>query len=292
MGNNQAGATAGRAATRVVALVGPAGTGKTSLAEALLFSSGATSRQGSVEAGSSVGDASPEARARGGSTEINLMHFDYMGDHFALVDLPGGTGFAADGLAALQSADLALVVIDPAPERAMLAEPVLRRLDDLGVPHAIFVNKIEHARAGTIHSLISELQPMSREPLALRQIPIREGGQVVGAVDLISERAWKYREGQPSVLVEMPSSETDREAEARSALLEHMSEYDDHLLEDLIEDHEPAKAGRCRGFPCPEPQAPRKMHLPARPDQRRRAGRDAGRWRCRRPVGAWRQVRP
>ena len=81
--------------TRAIALVGPAGTGKTSLAEALLFASGAIPRQGSVDAGTSVGDASPEARARGGSTEMNLMHFDYLGDHYALVDMPGGVGFAA-----------------------------------------------------------------------------------------------------------------------------------------------------------------------------------------------------
>ncbi|MCB2056673.1 MAG: elongation factor G [Novosphingobium sp.] len=242
MGNNQAGATAGRAATRVVALVGPAGTGKTSLAEALLFSSGATSRQGSVEAGSSVGDASPEARARGGSTEINLMHFDYMGDHFALVELPGGTGFAADGLAALQSADLALVVIDPAPERAMLAEPVLRRLDDLGVPHAIFVNKIEHARAGTIHSLISELQPMSREPLALRQIPIREGDQVTGYVDLALERAYRYRPGKESERVEIPGELAALEKEDRTHLLETLADFDDALMEALLMDEVPDRA--------------------------------------------------
>jgi ATPase subunit of ABC transporter with duplicated ATPase domains len=74
--------------TRAIALVGPAGTGKTSLAEALLFASGAITRQGSVEAGTTVGDASPEARARRGSTEINLMHFDYLGDRFALIDVP------------------------------------------------------------------------------------------------------------------------------------------------------------------------------------------------------------
>jgi len=242
MGNNQAGATAGRAATRVVALVGPAGTGKTSLAEALLFASGATSRQGSVEAGSSVGDASPEARARGGSTEINLMHFDYMGDRFALVDLPGGTGFAADGLAALQSADLALVVIDPVPERAMLAEPVLRRLDDLGVPHAIFVNKIEHARAGTIHSLISELQPMSREPLALRQIPIREGDQVTGYVDLALERAYRYRPGKESERVEIPGDLAALEKEDRTHLLETLADFDDALMEALLMDEVPGQA--------------------------------------------------
>ena len=181
MGNNNpkgttSGNSGGERPTRAVAILGPAGTGKTSLAEALLFASGAITRQGSVEAGTSVGDASPEARARRGSTEINLMHFDYMGDRFAIVDMPGGAGFAADGLGALPSVDMALVVIDPDPARAGLAEPMLRRLDELGVPHAIFVNKIEAARAGAVRDLIADLQPMSREPLALRQIPIREGG--------------------------------------------------------------------------------------------------------------------
>src|SRR4051812_4209632 len=70
--------------TRTIALVGPGGAGKTSLAEALLFAAGAIDRQGSVDAGTSVGDASAEARARGGSTELNLMHFNFMGDRFAI----------------------------------------------------------------------------------------------------------------------------------------------------------------------------------------------------------------
>ena len=72
--------------TRAIALVGPAGAGKTSLAEALLFAAGATDRHGSVANGSSIGDSSPEARSRGGSTELNLYNFDYLGDHFAIVD--------------------------------------------------------------------------------------------------------------------------------------------------------------------------------------------------------------
>jgi len=242
MGNTQSGTTTGRAVTRAVALVGPVGTGKTSLAEALLFASGAINRQGTVEAGSTVGDASPEARARGGSTELNLMHFDYLGDRFALIDTPGGAGFATDGLAALQSVDLALVVIDPAPERAALAEPVLRRLDELGLPHVIVVNKIEHARAGTVHALITELQPMSREPLALRQIPIREGDAVVGYVDLALERAYRYRPGKESERVEIPGEITALEQQDRSHLLETLADFDDALMEALLMDEAPNQA--------------------------------------------------
>ncbi|MBX9644603.1 MAG: elongation factor G [Novosphingobium sp.] len=244
MGSTQNGQANGSAATRAVALVGPAGTGKTSLAEALLFASGAINRQGSVEQGNTVGDASPEARSRGGSTEINLTHFNYMGDRFALIDVPGGAGFAADGLAALQSADMALVVIDPAPERAGLAEPMLRQLDELGVPHAIFVNKIEHARAGAIRELIGELQPMSREPLALRQIPIRAkdgqgGDSVTGYVDLALERAYRYRPGRESERVEIPGELLEREKEERTHLLETLADFDDQLLEALLMDEQP-----------------------------------------------------
>ena len=241
------GSAGGSAATRAVALVGPAGTGKTSLAEALLFASGSINRQGSVEAGNTVGDTSAEARARGGSTELNLLHFDYLGDHFALIDVPGGAGFAADGLAALQSADLAVVVIDPAPERAGLAEPILRQLDELGVPHAIFVNKIEQARAGAIRDLIGELQPMSREPLVLRQIPIRaksEQGaeQVTGYVDLALERAYRYRPGKASERVEIPGDVLPREREERTHLLETLADFDDALLEALLMDEAPDQA--------------------------------------------------
>jgi elongation factor G len=243
MGNDTTKGNAnGNRPTRAVALVGPAGTGKTSLAEALLFASGAINRQGSVEAGTTVGDASPEARARRGSTEINLMHFDYLGDRFALIDMPGGTGFAADGLAALQSADMALVVIDPAPERAALAEPMLRRLDELGVPHAVFVNKIENARAGAIRDLIAELQPMSAEPLALRQIPIREGEHVTGYVDLALERGYRYRPGKESERVDIPGELLEREQEERTHLLETLADFDDTLLEALLMDETPEPA--------------------------------------------------
>ncbi len=247
MVTKQQGSASGSAATRAVALVGPAGTGKTSLAEALLFASGSINRQGCVEAGNTVGDSSAEARARGGSTELNLLHFDYLGDHFALIDVPGGAGFAADGLAALQSVDLAVVVIDPAPERAGLAEPILRQLDELGIPHAIFVNKIEQARAGAIRELIAELQPLSREPLALRQIPIRavtEQGaeQVTGYVDLALERAYRYRPGKQSERVEMPGEVLEREQAERTHLLETLADFDDALLEALLLDKAPEQA--------------------------------------------------
>jgi elongation factor G len=104
--------------TRVIALVGPAGAGKTSLAEAMLFAAGTTDRLGSTANGSSIGDSSPEARQRGGSTELNLYNFQYLGEEFAILDVPGSVGFAADGARAIAIADVAIVVVDPDPARA------------------------------------------------------------------------------------------------------------------------------------------------------------------------------
>jgi elongation factor G len=234
--NSARGTTKG---VRAVALVGPAGAGKTSLAEAMLFASGAINRLGSVEAGTTVGDASPEARARRGSTEINLTRFDYLGDKFSIIDTPGSVGFAADGLAALGSADMAVVVVDPEPERATLAEPILRRLDALGIPHAVFVNKIDNAR-GRIRDLLEMMQPMSGAPLVARQIPIREGEAITGFVDIALERAHRYVPGKESERIDIPADLAEREASERFHMLETLSDHDDELLETLLMDETPS----------------------------------------------------
>jgi elongation factor G len=224
--------------TRVIALVGPAGAGKTSLAEAMLFAAGATDRLGSTANGSSIGDSSPESRQRGGSTELNLYNFDYLGDSFALLDCPGSVGFSADGIRALAVADVAIVVVDPDPARAPLAAPALRALDELGIPHLIFVNRIDQAH-GRVRDLLSALQPMSVSPLIARQIPIWDGEKVSGFVDLALERAFKYRPSQESERIEIPTELQEREIEARTHMLEQLADHDDELLEQLLMDQTP-----------------------------------------------------
>src|SRR6476661_6481295 len=226
--------------TRVIALVGPAGAGKTSLAEAMLFAAGASDRLGSTANGSSTGDSSPESRQRGGSTELNLYNFEYLGDQFAVLDSPGSVGFAADGARALAVADIAIVVVDPDPARAPLAAPALRALDELGVPHLIFVNRIDQAH-GRIRDLLTALQPMSVSPLIARQVPIREGEKISGFVDLALEYAFKYRPGQESERIEIPADLHEREAEARTHMLEQLADHDDELLEQLLMDEEPSR---------------------------------------------------
>ena len=226
--------------TRVIALVGPAGAGKTSLAEAMLFAAGASDRLGSTANGSSIGDSSPEARQRGGSTELNLYNFKYLDDEFALIDAPGSIGFAADGARGIAAADMAIVVVDPDPGRAPLAAPALRTLDELGIPHLIFVNRIDQAH-GRIRDLLSALQPVSVSPLIARQLPIREGEKVTGFVDLALERAYHYVPGKESERIEIPDDLQQREKEARTQLLEHLADHDDELLEQLLMDQVPTQ---------------------------------------------------
>jgi elongation factor G len=224
--------------TRVIALVGPAGAGKTSLAEALLFASKTTDRQGSVANKSSIGDSCEEARSRGGSTETNLYNFTYLGDKYAIVDAPGSIGFAADAARGVAIADVAIVVVDPDPTRAALAAPALRMLDELGIPHLLFVNRIDQAH-GRIRDLLTALQPMSVSPLIARQIPIRDGEKVTGFVDVALERAYHYAPGKEDEPIALPDELAEREAQARTQLLEQLADHDDNLLEQLLMDQVP-----------------------------------------------------
>src|SRR5437762_6751335 len=204
----------------------------------MLFAAGTSDRLGSTANGSSIGDSSPESRQRGGSTELNLYNFEYLGDSFAILDCPGSVGFSADGARALAIADVAIVVVDPDPARAPLAAPALRALDELGIPHLIFVNRIDQAH-GRVRDLLSALQPMSVSPLIARQIPIWDGEKVSGFVDLALEYAFKYRAGKESERIEIPAELHDREIEARTHMLEQLADHDDELLEQLLMDETP-----------------------------------------------------
>jgi elongation factor G len=130
-------------------------------------------------------------------------------------------------------------VVDPDATRAALVEPFLRRIDELGLPHAIFVNKVDNARAGSVREVLEALQPMSREPLALRQFPIREGEAIVGYVDVALERAYRYRPGKESECIAIPVELTAREKEERQKLLETLADFDDELMEALLMDEVP-----------------------------------------------------
>jgi elongation factor G len=236
----------GSGAHRVVALCGPYLSGKTSLLESILYATGAIGRRGSTRAGTSVGDGSVEARKRSMSTELNIASVDYLGDQWTFLDAPGSIELQHDTLAALAVCDAAVVICEPSPERVVALAPLLKYIEDNQIPHLLFVNKIDSAE-GRVRDMLAALQTVSTRKLVLRQVPIRRptadgGEETVGYVDLVSERAYRYRSSGASDLIEMPAEILPRENEARREMLETLSEFDDQLLEQLIEDVAPEKS--------------------------------------------------
>ena len=205
--------------TRTVAVLGAANTGKSTLVD----------RFCAIE-----GQPHPAA----GPGEARIAAFTHLGERWQAIDAPGSVEFLHIAAAALTAADVAVVCVSPDPEAAALAAPYLRAVEAAGAPCLLFVNRIDEAHA-RMRDLVAALQDYASHPILLRQIPIRDGERITGAVDLVSERAWSYREGAPSQLIELPAGTADREHEARDALLESLSEHDDHLLEELIEDRVP-----------------------------------------------------
>jgi elongation factor G len=224
---------------RCAVLVGPYTSGKTTLLEAMLHTAGAIHRRGSIAEGNTVGDSSPEARARQMGVEPNFAHAEYLGEQWSFIDCPGSVELSQESRYALMAADVAVVVAEPEPERALTLAPIFRFLEDYQIPHMLFVNKMEKSNA-RVKDLLEALQAVSPSPLVLRQVPIRDGEEVTGFVDLVSERAYRYQEGKTSDLIEMPETVKDREGEARQEMLESLADFDDELLEQLLEDKIPA----------------------------------------------------
>ncbi|HUH49866.1 MAG TPA: elongation factor G [Mycoplana sp.] len=207
---------------RCFAVMGPSQTGKSTLVDKLAALEG-TARKATSPYG------------------LNLCQFEFGGEPWCALDAPGSIESLAHAQQTLLASDACILCVSPAPEEAVLAAPYFRVIEASGTPCIIFINRIDEPR-GRIRDVIAALQDYASHTLVLRQIPIREGEKIVGAVDLISERAWRYREGQTSSLVGIPQDLTEQEHEARTGLLEQLSEFDDWLLEELIEDRQPDSA--------------------------------------------------
>jgi len=225
---------------RLIAIVGPFQSGKTSLLEGLLARGGGAARQGSVRDGTSIGDSSPEARTHAMSVEPNIAHVDYMGDRLTFFDCPGSVEFLHDMRRVLPACDAAVVVCEADPRKVPALQVILRELEELKIPRFLFLNKIDLA-AGGVREALALLQPASRTPLLLRQIPLWEKGVATGFVDLALERAFIYREAAPSEVVEMPAGVATDEKKARYSMLERLADYDDSLMEQLLSDIEPPR---------------------------------------------------
>src|SRR5476651_946087 len=209
---------------RCIALVGPFQSGKTTLLEAILARTGAIPRQGAVDTGSSVGDASKEARQHKMSVEATFATANFMGDNYTFIDCPGSIEFIHDMRAALPAIHAAVVVCEADEKKVPQLQLILRELEDQNIPHFLFLNKIDKADK-RVRETLKLLQPASRVPLLLRQIPIWHGEIVSGFVDLALERAHVYKEHATSEVIELTGEDKNREKEARFTMLEKRASF-------------------------------------------------------------------
>ena len=214
---------------RSVALVGPQGSGKSALFDSLLEAAGMVVKR----------PANP--RNRPPTNAIRVAQCTYLDEAWSVLDCPGSIEFAHETRAALAVVDIAIVVCEPDPARAAAAAPLLRVLGEQRVPHIVLINKID-TFDGSAADIVAALQGYAAAPLVLRQMPIVENGRIGGYVDLMSERAYRYREGQASELIRIPGEVMTEEATARGRLIETLADRDDALLEKILEDIHPTPA--------------------------------------------------
>ncbi|MBV8983981.1 MAG: elongation factor G [Acidimicrobiia bacterium] len=220
---------------RNVALVGHGGAGKTSLAEALLFCSGAINRHGRVEDGTTTTDFDPEEIKRGISLSMALAPLEHAGHKLNVLDVPGYADFVGDLYAALRVADLAVFVVSAVEGVEVQTEAAWRIAADLGVPRMIYLNKLDRERA-SFQRTLDDLREKFGVGVAPLELPIGEETAFHGVADLLSDTAFLYDgDSGKSTQGEIPDDMADLEHQVHDNLVEGIVVADDDLMERDLE---------------------------------------------------------
>ncbi|HSL25127.1 MAG TPA: elongation factor G, partial [Acidimicrobiia bacterium] len=221
---------------RNVALVGHGGSGKTSLAEALLFVAGITTRQGSVEQGSAVLDFEPEEHDRKISLGLAVATVEWQGHRINLIDTPGYADFSGDARAALRAADLALFVVSGVDGVEVQTEILWRAAEEEGIPRAVMITKLDRERS-SFPRVLGQLRDIFGKRIAPVQVPIGTEADLKGVVRIVSGKAFIYGPNdRVGTVADSPPPETaELVASTREALIESVVETDDQLMERYFE---------------------------------------------------------
>ena len=223
---------------RNVALIGHTGTGKTTLAEALLYRAGLVARVGTVEEGTTVTDYQPEEKARSISTSIALAPIEWNGYKINIIDTPGMADFEGEVAAALSAVDLAVFVVSASDGVEPNTEHYWRLAAELGVPRMIFINKLDRENA-SFDEILAELRSTLGTGVAPIELPIGAGAGFHGVADLFRDTAYIYDSGHAEV-VPIPEEMAQREHAVHDNLVEGIVVADDELLEAFLEGNTPS----------------------------------------------------
>jgi elongation factor G len=224
---------------RNVALVGHHGSGKTTLAEALLHTAGAIPRRGRVEDGTTTCDHEPEERDRGMSLSLALAPFEWRDHKINLLDCPGEADCAGALHAALSVADLAVVVVSAVEGVEGQTEAAWELAAELGVPRLVFVNKLDRERSD-YDAVLAQLRSRFGSGFAPLELPIGHEADLHGLVDVLTETADLYDGGAPVHGAAVPDDLAAEEHRVHDEVVEEIVAGDDELLERFLADDIPS----------------------------------------------------
>jgi elongation factor G len=219
---------------RNVVLVGHGGSGKTTLAEALLARSGAINRVGRVEDGTTASDTEPEEQKREISISLAVLPVEWSGHKINLIDTPGYADFIGDVDAALGVADLAVFVVSAVEGVEVQAEVVWRKCATLGVPRLVFVNKLDRERADFQRTL-DQLRETFGAGVAPLELPIGTETDFKGVADLLTDTAFIYAADGSHSTAAIPDDLAELEHQVHDALVEGIVVADDDLMERYLD---------------------------------------------------------
>ncbi len=218
---------------RNIALLGHGGNGKTSLAESILFLTGATDRLGSSAAGNSVSDYDPEEIRRQISISASTMYTEYQKTKVNIIDTPGYFDFAGEVAQALRVADIGIICVSAKDGLNVGAEKAWKALSDAGLPRAIYISKVDEEHAD-FYKAFEQLREKFGPSLSPMSAPIMSGTKVTGLVDILARKAYKY-EGKNRSEIPMPADMADRVEEMYSEIAENAAGTSEELMDKYLE---------------------------------------------------------
>lgn len=240
---------------RNVVLLGHSHTGKTSLSEAALFSSGGTTRLGRVDDGTAIADFDPDEHKRKISISLSLIPCEWAGYKINVIDAPGYADFVGEVISGIRAADFGVVVVDAVAGVQVGTELVWRHADAANLPRLVFINRMDRENAN-FEQALQQLQAMFGKKVAPLCIPIGSQDTFAGVVNVVDNRAWM---GEKGTEADIPADMADAVATAREQLVEAVAEADDDLLAKYLEGEEltadeitaALKKGICEGMIYP-----------------------------------------
>ena len=226
---------------RNVVIVGHGSVGKTTLGEAALYVSGASTRMGAIEEQNTIGDYDEDEHRRKFSLNLSLLPLEWSGTKINMIDTPGYADFISEVICGAHAGDLALVVVDAVSGPEVGTDRVWQIAEDRGLPRMILINRMDRENAD-FDTVLTALQEKWGSAVAPLVFPIGESHDLSGVVDLLAMKAYLGESGDAA---EVPAEVAERAEELRGALIESIVENDEALMTKYFED---------------EPLAPEELH--------------------------------